>query len=180
MSRIGIKPILVENGTTVEVTPIEIIVSGQGGQIHVALPHGINVSQKDNKIFVERAAETKQYKSLHGTIRSLLNNAVTGVSKGFEKKLELIGIGYRAAMEGGELVLQVGFTHPVKVAIPTTLQVKVEKNIITIAGKDKQEVGQFAAVVRSMRKPEPYKGKGIRYQGEIVRMKQGKATKAGA
>jgi large subunit ribosomal protein L6 len=103
-----------------------------------------------------------------------------GVLEGFEKKLEMVGIGYRAAIEGNDLVLSVGFSHPVKLTIPEGLKAKIEKNVITVNGIDKQKVGQFAAVIRDVKKPEPYKGKGIRYQGEIVRMKQGKAVKSGA
>jgi len=179
MSRIGIKPIVIE-GLTAEILPTEAVIKGGSGEIRVSIPHGIKISQKDNKLYVERVAETKQYRSLHGTVRALLQNAVTGVSKGFEKRLELVGIGYRAALEGKELVLQVGFTHPVKVSIPEGIQAKIEKNTITLNGINKQEVGQFASVVRAIRKPEPYKGKGIRYQGEKIRMKQGKATKSGA
>lgn len=180
MSRIGIKPITVENGVTVELSKIEAVIKGNNNQTVIALPHGVKVSQKDSQLSVERIGDTKQYRSLHGTIRALLQNAITGVSKGFEKRLELIGIGFRGAIEGNDLVLQLGFTHPVRVAIPSSLHVKLEKNVIIVSGHDKQEVGQFSAVLRSMRKPDPYKGKGIRYQGEIIRMKQGKATKSGS
>lgn len=129
---------------------------------------------------VARLSDAKQYRALHGTVRNLLHNIITGVSTGFTKKLELVGIGYRAAIEGNDLVLQVGYTHPVRMTIPEGLQAKVEKNVITVTGADKQRLGQFCAEVRQVRKPEPYKGKGIRYQGEHVRMKQGKAMKAAA
>lgn len=179
MSRIGIKPVITD-GTTVEIKPTEMIVKGSLGELVVALPHGIKVTQKDNTLQVDRVSDAKQYRALHGTVRALLQNAVQGVTKGFDKKMEMIGIGYRAAVEAAELVLQVGFTHPVRVAIPNGLQVKVEKNVITVTGYDKHRVGQFCAELRAIRKPDPYKGKGIRYQGEIIRMKQGKAAKAGA
>jgi len=178
MSRIGLKPIAVENGVTVEITKTAVIAKGPLGEIIVALPHGILVNQKDDIITVNRASEVKLYKSLHGTLRSLIQNAITGVSKGFEKRLDLVGIGFRAAVEESDLVLQVGYTHPVRVAIPEDLTVKVEKNTIAVSGRDKAEVGQFSADVRAVRKPDRYKGKGIRYQGEIIRMKQGKALKA--
>lgn len=180
MSRIGIKPVLVPDGVTVIIEPTVIKVSGSLGSLEMAVPYGVKVTQKDNKLTVSRFGETKQYKSLHGTVRSLLDNLIIGVTTGFTKKLELIGIGYRAAIEGQNLNLLVGFTHPVSMSVPESLQVKVEKNVISVTGNDKQRVGQFCAEVRAVRKPEPYKGKGIRYQGERVRMKQGKAVKAGA
>jgi large subunit ribosomal protein L6 len=178
MSRIGIKPVAIESGIEVKIEPTQFTAKGSLGELNVEIPHGIKVSQKDNKVVVERLSDAKQYRALHGTIRNLINNAVIGISKGFEKKLELVGIGYRANVEGNALVLQVGFTHPVRMEIPQNLQVKVEKSVITVTGKDKQQLGQFCAEIRAVRKPEPYKGKGIRYQGEQVRMKQGKATKA--
>lgn len=180
MSRIGIKPVVVNDGVTVTVEPTSITAKGPLGELSIALPHGISVTQKDNKITVARLSDAKQYRALHGTVRNLLHNIITGVSTGFTKKLELVGIGYRAAIEGNDLVLQVGYTHPVRMTIPEGLQAKVEKNVITVTGADKQRLGQFCAEVRQVRKPEPYKGKGIRYQGEHVRMKQGKAMKAAA
>lgn len=180
MSRVGIKPVIVPDGVSLEMSPTNINATGPLGTLSMDLPYGIKVTQKENKLTVSRIGETKQYKSLHGTVRSLLENLVTGVSAGFTKKLELVGIGYRSAVEGDELVLQVGYTHPVRMKVPTGLQVKVEKNVIAVSGSSKQVVGQFCAEVRAVRKPEPYKGKGIRYQGEHVRMKQGKAVKAAA
>ncbi len=180
MSRIGIRPVEVKDGITVELSPTKLTARGTLGVQEVSLPYGVTVVQKDNKIVVTRINDTKQNKALHGTVRNLIQNAVTGVSAGLEKKLELVGIGYRAALEGNTLVLQVGFTHPVKMEIPEGLQVKIEKNVIAVSGADKQRLGQFCAEIRANRPPEPYKGKGIRYQGEQVRMKQGKAMKAGA
>ncbi len=178
MSRIGIKPVEVLDNVNVEITPTQFKATGPMGELTVEIPHGITVTQKEKSIIVDRIGEIKLYKSLHGTVRSLINNAVNGVAKGFEKKLEMIGIGYRAAVENNQLVLQVGYTHPVALDVPEGLSAKVEKNVITISGRDKHRVGQFSAEIRAIRKPEPYKGKGIRYQGEKVRMKQGKATKA--
>lgn len=180
MSRVGIKPVIVPDGVSLEMSPTNIKATGPLGTLSMDLPYGVKVTQKENKLTVSRIGETKQYKSLHGTVRSLLENLVTGVSAGFIKKLELVGIGYRSVVEGDELVLQVGYTHPVRMKVPTGLQVKVEKNVIAVSGSSKQVVGQFCAEVRAVRKPEPYKGKGIRYQGEHVRMKQGKAVKAAA
>lgn len=180
MSRIGIKPIVLPDGVQAVLSHTEAVITGPQGELRVALPHGIKVNQKENRLTVSRVSDVKLYKSLHGTIRSLLSNAAEGVAKGFEKRLELVGIGYRAAVEDQELVLQVGYTHSVRLAIPEGLTAKVEKNVIIVAGRDKHQVGQFAANIRAVRKPEPYKGKGIRYQGEKIRMKQGKAMKTGA
>lgn len=180
MSRIGIRPVEVTDGVGIELSPTALTAKGTLGEITVNLPHGVNVAQKENQLVVSRVSDLKLYRALHGTVRNLIQNAVTGVSSGFEKKLELVGIGYRAALEQDVLVLQVGYTHPVKLDVPVGLQVKIEKNVITVSGADKQRVGQFAAEIRSVREPEPYKGKGIRYQGEQIRMKQGKAMKAGA
>lgn len=180
MSRIGIKPIIVAGSVKVTLDKHEVIVIGPRGELHVALPHGVNVVSKNDQLIVSRVSENKLYKSLHGTIRNILQNAVTGLTGGFEKKCELIGIGYRVALENNELILQVGFTHSVHLPIPDGLTAKVEKNVITIGGNDKQAVGQFAAIVRAVRPPDRYKGKGIRYQDETIKLKQGKATKAGA
>ncbi len=178
MSRVGIRPIKLPEGVQVEIKPTVVHVRGQNGELTVAITHGIKVAQKNDQLIVERTNDAKPYRAMHGTTRALLQNAVTGVTGQFEKKLELVGIGYRASVEGNELTLLVGYTHPVKLVIPEGLAAKVEKNVITITGSNKQVLGQFCANVRQVRKPEPYKGKGIRYQGEQVRMKQGKAVKA--
>lgn len=180
MSRIGIKPITIVEPTQVVLDKHEAIVTGPRGEMRVALPYGVQVASKNGQLVVSRVSENKLYKSLHGTVRNILQNAVTGVTAGFEKKCEVIGIGYRVAVEGNDLVLQVGFTHSVRLTVPTGLTIKVEKNLITVGGNDKQAVGQFAAIIRAVRPPDRYKGKGIRYQGELVKLKQGKATKAGA
>lgn len=142
------------------------------------LPAGIDVEIKDGHLFVTAQGGDRDSRRRHGLARALLNNMVVGTSKGFEKKLELIGVGFRAAVKGSNLDLQLGFSHPTLVAIPPTIQVKVEENVkVTISGSDAQEVGQFAAHVRALRPPEPYKGKGVRYAGEYVRRKAGKAAK---
>jgi len=180
MSRVGIRPVEVPEGVEFEIKPTTVKVSANNNHQEVAIPHGIKIKHKDSKVTVERANDSKILRSFHGTVRALLANAVKGVSSGFEKRLELVGIGYRANVEGNQLNLQVGYTHPVKVVIPEGLTAKVEKNVIIVNGFDKQQLGQFCAEVRSIRKPEPYKGKGIRYQGERIRMKQGKAAKSGA
>lgn len=180
MSRIGFQLINLPESVTVTTEKDQVIINGPKGQLQINLPGGIKVNSKDQQLTVSRTAEDTVHKSLHGTIRSLLENAVKGVSSGFEKKLEMVGIGYRAAIDENALVLQVGFTHNVRLVIPEGLEAKVEKNVITINGIDKQRVGQYSAEIRDIRPPEPYKGKGIRYSGEIVRMKQGKAVKAAA
>ncbi|MCR4277483.1 MAG: 50S ribosomal protein L6 [Candidatus Berkelbacteria bacterium] len=180
MSRIGLQPITLPDGVSLVREGRVLTLSGSKGQLFLLLPEGVEVAQKDKSLLVSRVSDERQHRALHGTIRSLLANIVTGITDGFVKKLELVGIGYRAAIEEGELVLLVGFTHPVKMSIPEGLEVKIEKNVITISGIDRQRVGQFAAVIRDVRPPEPYKGKGIRYEGEKVRMKQGKAVKAGS
>jgi len=179
MSRIGLQTILLPDGVTLTQEDRHLVVTGPKGKLELGLPTGITVSQKEQQLTVSRQNDLAEQRALHGTIRSLLANCVTGVSVGFTKKLEMIGIGYRASVEDGFLVLLVGFTHPVRLAIEAGLEAKVEKNVITITGIDKQRVGQFSAEIRAIRPPEPYKGKGIRYAGEIVRMKQGKAVKAG-
>ncbi|HUD20468.1 MAG TPA: 50S ribosomal protein L6 [Candidatus Saccharimonadales bacterium] len=176
MSRIGIKPVKIAENLNVELSPTLFKVTGPLGELKVNIPHGVTVAKKDDQIIVSRISDVKLYKALHGTIRSLIANAVAGVDKGFEKKLEMVGIGYRAALEDNELVLQVGYTHPVRLHVPEGLTAKVEKNVITVSGRDKHMVGQFAAIVRSSKKPDRYKGKGIRYQGEIIRLKPGKAA----
>lgn len=178
MSRIGIKPVKILDGVSVELGPVEATIKGEQGELKVALPHGVKVTEKNGELIVSRISDLKHYRALHGTIRALLQNAIVGAKEGFTKKLELVGIGYRAALEGNDLVLQLGFTHPVRMSIPEGLTVKIEKNVISITGRDKHRLGQFAAEVRQVRPPEPYKGKGVRYQGEQIRMKQGKAMKA--
>ena len=179
MSRVGIRPVEIAENIQVEIKPNKFVARGSNGELLVSIPHGIKLKQDKNTVVVERIGNSKYYRALHGTVRALIQNAVTGVANKYEKKLELVGIGYRAVIDGSSLILQVGFTHSVKMDIPNGLQVAVQKNIISVAGANKQVLGQFCADVRAVRKPEPYKGKGIRYVGEKVRMKQGKAIKAG-
>ncbi len=176
MSRIGNKEIILPSGVTLEITPTLIKVNGPKGQLEVNIPRGIEVELNDQSVLVKRKSDN--FKAFHGLVRSLLANAIEGVEKGFEKKLELHGVGYRAALEGNDLNLSLGFSHPVKVTAPDGIQFKVEKNTIIVSGIDKQSVGQVSAEIRSYRKPEPYKGKGVRYSDEIVRRKAGKAAKA--
>jgi len=177
MSRKGKLPIPVPTGVEVKVTNDEIAVKGPKGNLHRKLLKGITVQMKDNH--VEVMVDDQENASFHGLYRALIANMIDGVHKHFERKLEMIGVGYRAAVQGNLLDLQIGLSHPTKLPIPQGVNVKVEKNTqIFISGSDKQQVGQFAAIVRAQKPPEPYQGKGIRYEGEHVRKKAGKAAAA--
>lgn len=176
MSRIGRKPIPILEKVKVEVKDGIVYVEGPKGRLSLKLDPLINVKVEDNKVMVERKNDSKRAKSMHGTTRALINNMVIGVKEGFKKGLEIVGTGYKAQLKGNTLVLQLGFSHPVEVNIPQDLKVTVEgQNKIFVEGIDKQRVGQFAANIRAIFPPEPYKGKGIRYIGEEVRRKLGKA-----
>ena len=175
MSRTGKKPIEIAQGIEVAINGDIVKVKGSKGEIEQVIPSGVLVESKDGQIIISIKEQNKKNTALWGLIRALLQNAVTGVSQGFEKKLEIIGVGYKANMEGDKILnLAMGFSHPVKMPIPDGLEVKVEKNIITVSGINKEKVGQLTAEIRAVRKPEPYKGKGIRYVGEKVRRKEGK------
>lgn len=175
MSRIGKMPVIIPKGVKVEVFNNRVKVSGEKGTLEETIHPGIQVKIDEDKIYVSRPSESKFHKSLHGLSRSLIDNMVKGVSSGFEKVLEIQGVGYRAAIEGGKMVIQVGYSHPLKVDPPKGIEFEIEKQkIIKIKGIDKQLVGEIAAKIRVLRKPEPYKGKGIRYIDEIVRRKVGK------
>ena len=177
MSRKGKLPISLPKEVQVQVSDAEIVVKGPKGTLTQNLIPGIIVSLDNNTVCVTLKEGFEGNGHFHGLYRTLIHNMIQGAVKGFEKRLEMIGVGYRAAVQGNLLDLQVGFSHPTKLPIPSEVQVKVDKNtIITISGKDKREVGQFAASIRSVRPPEPYQGKGIRYEGEYVRKKAGKAA----
>jgi len=177
MSRIGKKPISLPSGVTVTVSDSQVIVKGQKGELKVDLLPNINVEVKDDQVLVTRKNDLKQTKANHGLIRSLVDNHVIGVTQGYKKTLKLVGTGYRVASKGAGLTLSVGFSHPVEVTAIEGVKLKIESNnVIHIEGTDKQRVGQMAADIRAVRKPEPYKGKGIRYEDEIVRRKSGKAA----
>lgn len=179
MSRKGKLPIPVPKGVEVKVTGTEVSVKGPKGSLSWPLSQGIEVKVSDDQVHVELNEAFLHLKNQHGLYRSLLKNMVDGTTKGFDCELEMVGIGYRAAIQGNLLDLQIGFSHPTKLLIPTGLQVKVEKGtLITVSGIDKQLVGQFAAIIRSKRPPEPYQGKGIRYKNEYVRKKAGKTAAA--
>ncbi|MDD4989927.1 MAG: 50S ribosomal protein L6 [Candidatus Pacebacteria bacterium] len=175
MSRIGKKPIEIPQGVEIKIQPGEVIVKGQKGEIKQGIPNGILVEQKDNVILIKPERNGKNIPALWGLTAALLGNNVKGVSMGFEKKLEIKGVGYKSALEGdNKLRLDLGFSHPVFLDIPVGLSVSIEKQFITISGANRQKVGQFSAQIRALRKPEPYQGKGIRYFGEVVRKKEGK------
>jgi len=179
MSRIGKLPVEIPNGVTVEVKPgNNVVVKGPKGTLEFTFNPKLTIKVEGNKVVVERPTDEKQMRALHGTTRALINNMVIGVSKGFEKVLEVKGLGYRAFVKGNTLELHLGFSHPVLYSIPEGISIEVDReNNIFIRGIDKQKVGQVAAEIRSFRPPEPYKGKGIRYRGEKVLMKAGKSAK---
>ena len=175
MSRIGKQPIEVPSGVAVSVSPGRITVNGPLGELQQQVPVRMKVEQADGQITVARPTERGDDRALHGLTRTLIANMVEGVTKGFEKRLELQGVGYRAALQGADLRLDVGYSHPVVMKAPQgiTFEVPAPTQIV-VKGVDKQQVGQVAAEVRKVRPPEPYKGKGIRYEGEYVRRKVGK------
>lgn len=175
MSRIGKKPILIPREVEVKTEEdYKITVKGPKGGLSYKLPPEIKIEAKEGKIFVLPPPKAKKTKGLWGLTRTLIANMIEGVTKGYEKKLAIEGLGYKALLEGKDLTLQVGFTHPVKIKAPEGINFSVEKNIITVSGINKELVGQIAAKIRKIKPPEPYKGKGIRYLGEIVKRKVGK------
>jgi large subunit ribosomal protein L6 len=178
MSRIGRLPIKIPDGVSVEIKTGEVVVKGPKGQLSRKLSHGVSAELKDGNLVVKGLKNEESVKPLLGTERSILFNMVKGVVDGWEKKLELVGTGYRAEVAGKTLTLSVGYSHPVKIEAAEGISFKVEKNIITVEGIDKSLVGFVAANIRNIRPPEPYKGKGIRYVGEVIRRKAGKAAKA--
>lgn len=180
MSRIGIKPIPVPSGVTVTIGKgNDVQVKGPKGELAQKLTHRMKIDQEDGQVRVVRPNDEREMKALHGLTRTLLNNMVVGVTDGYTKTLEIQGVGYRAQMQGKNLVLNVGFSHPVTMVPPEGITYSVEgNNRVMVSGINKQVVGEEAARVRGKRPPEPYKGKGIRYAGEFVRRKAGKAGKA--
>jgi large subunit ribosomal protein L6 len=177
MSRIGKVPIKIPSGVTVEVSDDIISVSGSKGSLTQFTMPGIKVAVEDDQILVTRINDEAINRAKHGLMRSLVSNMVTGVSQGFEKKLEINGVGYRVAPQGADLKFNLGFSHDVIYKVPANVQVKTEQNTITVTGFDKQQVGQVAAEIRALKKPEPYKGKGIKYADERLIRKSGKSGK---
>lgn len=176
MSRVGRKPIDIPSGVKAEVQGKKIKVEFKGKHLECAIPSGFKVEVHDNKIVVERPTDSRQDKALHGTVRALIMNMVKGLTQGFQKKLEIKGVGYKAQMKGKLLVMDIGFTHSVEMNPPEGITIKTPlPTEILVEGADRQKVGAVAAEIRGHYPPEPYKGKGIRYSGEYVRQKQGKS-----
>lgn len=177
MSRVGKLPITLPSGVTITVDDQAVTANGPKGSLQQSMLPGIKITQNENVLTVERANDERQNRARHGLMRSLINNMVTGVSQGFEKKLEINGVGYRVQQQGADLKFNLGFSHDVIYKIPAGIQATVEQNVITISGIDKQQVGQVAAEIRALKKPEPYKGKGIKYVDERIIRKSGKSGK---
>ena len=178
MSRIGKKPIEIPSGVTITINGTSVTVKGPKGELTRTFKTDMSIKIEENTLTVERPSEQKEHRALHGTTRALIGNMVEGVTTGFARGLELVGVGYRAQKQGDKLVLSVGYSHPVEMTPEAGLEVEVPvPTKIVIKGIDKQRVGEFAANIRAVRAPEPYKGKGIRYEGEVVRRKEGKTAK---
>ena len=181
MSRIGKMPITVPAGVTVKIENNHVTVKGPKGELTQQISEGITLKQEDGILTLERPSDSKQHKALHGLYRALIHNMVVGTSEGFTKQLELVGVGYRASHQGNRLDMALGFSHAIVMDLPKeitldTLSEKGKNPIITLSSHDKQLLGMVAAKIRSFRKPEPYKGKGVRFVGEIVRRKAGKSA----
>lgn len=179
MSRIGRKPITIPTGVAVEIVGRQVKVTGPKGTLEQAILPGIEIAQVDGVITLTKAIETPETLRTYGLMRTLVDNMVTGVSKGFTRALEINGVGFRAAVAGDQINLTLGFSHPVVFKLEPGIEAKIEKNVITLSGFDKQAVGQAAANLRSLKKPEPYKGKGIKYVEEHIRRKAGKTAAKG-
>lgn len=178
MSRVGKRPVAVPAGVEVKLDGHTMTVSGPRGTLERRLHTAMDIAVEDNVITVSRPTDNRQHRALHGLTRSLVANMVTGVTDGFRRTLEIVGIGYRATKQGHKLVLTVGYSHPVEIDPPDGVEIEVPStNVVVVSGADKEKVGQTAANIRAVRPPEPYKGKGIRYQGEVVRRKAGKVGK---
>lgn len=178
MSRIGKHPVAIPAGVDVTIDGSTVTVKGPKGELTRAFPSLITIKQEGDEVIVTRPDDSREAKSFHGLVRTLIANMVEGVSQGFSKKLQLVGVGYRAALKGNDLEMQLGYSHPVLVEAPEGIKFEVPSQTeIIVTGPSKEQVGQVAANIRKWRKPEPYKGKGIRYEGEHVRRKLGKAAK---
>lgn len=178
MSRVGKKPIPIPDKTTVEIDGARVTARGPKGELSMVIPGEITASVQDSEVIVERPSEVKRIRAMHGLVRALINNMVVGVTEGFERELQVLGVGYRMEMRGNTLVMYLGYSHPVVMNPPEgiTIEVFPKENRLKVSGIDKQLVGQTAAKIRSFREPEPYKGKGVRYLGEYVRTKAGKTA----
>ena len=178
MSRIGNKPVVIPAGVTVDVKGHTVTVKGPKGELSYTFNQNISLEQREGEVVFTRPDDSKENKTIHGTTRAVFNNMVVGVTEGFQKELELIGVGYRAQLQGKKLVLNVGYSHPVEFTPEEGVEIEVPSNTkVIVKGYDKQKVGELAANIRGVRPPEPYKGKGIRYVDEFVRRKEGKTGK---
>ncbi|HEX5796909.1 MAG TPA: 50S ribosomal protein L6 [Candidatus Saccharimonadales bacterium] len=177
MSRVGKVPVKIPSGVTVTIDHDTVTVNGSKGSLTQFTMPGVNIKQQDDELVLEAANDERESRSKHGLMRSLVQNMVTGVSQGFEKKLEVNGIGYRINLAGQDLRLNLGLSHEVVYKVPEGIEIKVEQNIITVSGINRQQVGQVAAEIRALKKPEPYKGKGIKYADERIIRKSGKSGK---
>ena len=182
MSRVGKKPIELPSGVEAKIETGKVTVKGPLGEISQIVNPKLTVKKTDNNLVIERPSNQKMYRELHGMTRNLIANMVIGVSKGYERTLEISGVGFKAAAHGSNLMLSLGFSHPVVYPLPNGIKATVDpkQTLITLKGVDKQVVGQVAANLRNLKKPEPYKGKGIKYGGEVIHRKEGKAGKTGA
>ncbi len=180
MSKIGKLPVKIIEGVEVSIEKSFVLVKGLKGELKVRIPSGITVEVSEDMLIVKRKDDSKEAKSLHGLVRSLLNNAVIGVSEGFSKTLVLSGVGFRSSLQDNKLILLVGYSHPVEIEKPEGITFTTVENKITVTGFDKQAVGDIASKIRKVKPPEPYKGKGIKYEDEVIRRKPGKAAAAGA
>jgi len=177
MSRIGNLPITIKSGIQVDINGRNIKIAGPKGEIILRLPTELKIEKNNSEVIVARSSDEKRIKSIHGLWRMLINNAVVGVSQGWQRKLDFKGVGFKAEVQANKLILLVGFSHPVEIIAPENISFEVAKNVITVSGIDKQVVGQVAASIRKVKPVEPYKGKGIKYLEEIPRKKLGKAAK---
>jgi large subunit ribosomal protein L6 len=178
MSRVGKKPVDIPSGVEVKVEGSKISVKGSGGVLTHVIDPLITASVEDGKVLLKRGQEDRKARSIHGLTRSIINNMVVGVNKGFEKNLEISGVGFRAQVQGRTMQLSLGFSHPVNFPLPDGIEAKVDKQtLITLKGRDRHLVGQVAAKLKAIRRPEPYKGKGIKYAGETILRKEGKSGK---
>ncbi|MBE7446300.1 MAG: 50S ribosomal protein L6 [Planctomycetia bacterium] len=186
MSRIGKQPVKIPKDVKITINSNAVNVEGPKGKLNKVFHPDITVEfdQQDNNVFVKRCSDEKHHKALHGLTRALIANMVMGVTKGYSKNLEIVGLGYNAKVQGNELILSLGYTHPAKLEIPKGIKIDVTNPTnpgrLTVSGPDKQMVGQFSAVIRGKKPPEPYKGMGIKYEGEIIRRKAGKSATSGA
>ena len=176
MSRIGSKPISIPSGVSVEASNGSVSVKGPKGQLSRIVVDGISVETSDNTVNITRSGDSPRLRGNHGLMRALIANMVTGVSVGFERNLEIIGVGYKAAIKNNSLEMNLGFSHPIVYPFPEGITLKVVNNTVTVSGIDKEKVGQVASVLRGYRPPDSYKGKGVRYQGETIRLKVGKSA----